>query len=75
MKLQVNTNGAWKDVIEFDAHQVAAIQSLVSGMHHISHRRSRFRITTNDIHPTSTMDQDGVWWTAAQRKEKSNVEG
>lgn len=36
---------------------------------------SRFRITTNGIHPTSTMDQDGVWWTAAQRKEKSNVEG
>lgn len=25
MKLQVNTNGAWKDVIEFDAHQLAAI--------------------------------------------------
>lgn len=74
MKLQVNTNGAWKDVIEFDAHQLAAIKSLVSGMHHISDRRSRFRITTNGIHASWTMDNGGVW-TAAKHRETSNVEG
>ncbi len=72
VQLQVNTNGAWKTVLKFDAGNANAagqVQQAAQMLHEASGGRSAFRIATIDPHPMVLrhMGQNtyGIWMDAA----------
>lgn len=59
MKLQVNTNGAWKDVIEFDGANMVGVAMLATQLQGMSDKRSRFRMMKDAHSCLHTMDKAG----------------
>lgn len=72
VQLQVNTTGAWKTVLQFDAGNATAAEQVKQGaqmLHEACSGRSAFRIATCDRHPLVLSHMGGstygLWMDAA----------
>lgn len=65
MKLQVNTSGAWKNVMEFEAPDVDIVPAQVTALSLLASERPRFRVSLDSRSAWATMENDGKWRRSA----------